>query len=173
MAELGGFYLCTLKKDATLLRTPQKLVVTYMPLLKLFFSLTPFRRHLLLTLGNGSEKWLSCPWAYTGRLNFFCFTCAIARPLSPRAGSLTIRRVCFLLYSYYPTVSMADPDARWHQSCMHACARPIPTALWLLPASCTKLYVLRRLDQNCTYIQYSSNLGSNFFFLSSNEWLRE
>jgi len=128
-----------------------------MPSLELFFSLTPFRRHLLLTLGNGSEKWLSCPWAYTGRLNFFCFTCAIARPLSPRAGSLTIRRVCFLLYSYYPTVSMADPDARWHQSCMHACARPIPTALWLLPASCTKLYVLRWLDQNCTYVQYSSN----------------
>jgi hypothetical protein len=40
-----GFYLCTLKKDATLLRTPQKLVVTYMPSLELFFSLMPFRRH--------------------------------------------------------------------------------------------------------------------------------
>jgi hypothetical protein len=39
---LRGFYLCTLKKDATLLRTPQKLVVTYMASLELFFSLTPF-----------------------------------------------------------------------------------------------------------------------------------
>ena len=53
---LGGFYLCTLKKDATLLRTPQKLVVIYMPSLELFFSLTLFRRHLLLTVGNGSGE---------------------------------------------------------------------------------------------------------------------
>jgi len=52
----GGFYLCTLKKDATLLRTPQKLVVTYVPSLELFFSLTPFRRHLLLTVSNGSGE---------------------------------------------------------------------------------------------------------------------
>ena len=53
---LGGFYLCTLEKDATLLRTPQKLVVTYVPSLELFFSLMPFRRHLLLTVGNGSGE---------------------------------------------------------------------------------------------------------------------
>jgi len=53
---IGGFYLCTLKKDVTLLRTPQKLVVTYIPSLELFFSLTPFRRHLLLTVGNGSGE---------------------------------------------------------------------------------------------------------------------
>ena len=51
-----GFYLCTLKKDVTLLRTLQKLIVTYMPSLELFFSLTPFRRHLLLTVGNGSGE---------------------------------------------------------------------------------------------------------------------
>jgi len=51
-----GFYRCTLKKDVTLLRTPQKLVVTYIPSLELFFSLTPFRRHLLLTVGNGSGE---------------------------------------------------------------------------------------------------------------------
>jgi len=60
MARLGfsprGFYLCTLKKDVTFLRIPQKLVVTYMPSLELFFSLTPFRRHLLLTVGNGSGE---------------------------------------------------------------------------------------------------------------------
>ena len=54
--KMRGFYLCTLKKDATLLRTPQKLVVTYVPSFELFFSLMPFRRHLLLTVGNGSEK---------------------------------------------------------------------------------------------------------------------
>jgi hypothetical protein len=54
-ANIGGFYLCTFKKDVTLLRTPQKLVVTYVPSLELF-SLTPFRQHLLLTVGNGSGE---------------------------------------------------------------------------------------------------------------------
>jgi hypothetical protein len=32
------------------------LVVTYVPSLELFFSLTPFRQHLLLTVGNGSGE---------------------------------------------------------------------------------------------------------------------
>jgi hypothetical protein len=70
LAVNWGFYLCTLKKDATLLRTPQKLVLTYMPSLELFFSLTPFRRHLVLTVGNGSGEWLSCPWACMGVWTF-------------------------------------------------------------------------------------------------------
>ena len=51
-----GFYVCILKKDITLLRLSQKLVVTYMLSLELFFSLTPFRRHLLLTVGNDSGE---------------------------------------------------------------------------------------------------------------------
>ena len=46
----------TLKKDVTLLRISQKLVVIYMSSLELFFSLTLFRRHLLLTVGNGSGE---------------------------------------------------------------------------------------------------------------------
>ena len=54
----GGFYLCTLKKDATLLRTPQKLVVTYVPSLELFFSLMPFRRHSVRCWPfGGSDMW--------------------------------------------------------------------------------------------------------------------
>ena len=67
---IGGFYLCTLKKDVTLLRIPQKLVVTYIPSLELFFSLTPFRRHLLLTVGNGSGEWLNCPCVCMGVWTF-------------------------------------------------------------------------------------------------------
>ena len=56
--EEGGFYMCTLKKDATFLRTPQKLVVTYMSSLELFFSLMLFHRHFVRFWPfGGSDMW--------------------------------------------------------------------------------------------------------------------
>ena len=94
-----GFYLCTLKKDATLLRTPQKLVVTYMPSLELFFSLTPFRRHSVRFWPfGGSDMWdrarkiSSLP---SGSLTYW----AASPSVSPEPLSLSLSPFSFLTLS--------------------------------------------------------------------------